>query len=130
MHFFEKLFIHSLVFFFSLLVALSFFSFFTSKKEGLENNKEKEKESTGYKDYDTDSSDNALILAQKNAGNIMVLRQKIDEQDGMGLRLDNLEATVENQQSQLDALVQQQAQYAQDISASEPVSITGTDETE
>lgn len=126
MHFFEKLFIHSLVFFFSLLVALSFFSFFTSKKEGLEN----EKESTGYKDYDTNSSDNALILAQKNAGNIMVLREKIDEQDGMGLRLDNLEATVENQQSQLDALVQQQAQYAQDISASEPVSITGTDETE
>jgi hypothetical protein len=35
---------------------------------------------------------------------------------------------VDNQQDQINGLVEQQAQYAEDISASEPVEITGMNE--
>ena len=89
--------------------------------------KEKENQDNDFKKYDTDSPENALILAQQNAGNIRSLEQKIETQQAFVQRLDNLESTVENQQTQLDGLVEQQAQYAEDISASEPVEITGMD---
>jgi len=127
MYFLKKHLITFLVVFFILLVGDSIYSFFISTKEGMENNNKKDGEKvTGYKDYNTNNPENALILAQQNAGNIESLRQKIKDQEGIGLRLDNLEATVENQQTEINGLVEQQTQYAQDISASEPVDITGT----
>jgi len=133
MYFLEKHLITFLVVFFILLVGDSIYSFFISTKEGMENNNKKDggnkkdgEKVTGYKDYNTNNPENALILAQQNAGNIESLRQKIKDQEGIGLRLDNLEATVENQQTEINGLVEQQTQYAQDISASEPVDITGT----
>ena len=97
-------------------------------REGMENKEDDEKEDDTYQSYNTDSADNALILAQKNAGNIMTLDQKIKSQGDFSARLDNLEAVVDNQQDQINGLVEQQAQYAEDISASEPVEITGMNE--
>ena len=77
------------------------------------------------KPYNTDNPSNALILAQQNAGNILSLQDQMKTIKGMDSRLSNLEATVKNQQDQINGLVEQQAQYAQDISAKEPVEITG-----
>ena len=147
--FIEKHFLSFLIVFFALLVCVSMYSFFKSRIfslcafklcEGMtdavdddanngsevEPTKEEE-EDDDFKKYDTNDPNNALILAQQNAGNIMSLEQKIETQQAFVQRLDNLENTVENQQTQLDGLVEQQAQYAQDISASEPVEITGMD---
>ena len=46
--------------------------FGNSIMEGYENKDE-------YKPYDTNNPDNALILAQQNAGNIIVLKGQMDE---------------------------------------------------
>ncbi len=149
----EKYFLSFLIVFFALLVCVSMYSFFTplhffslcafnlregmtdavdDDDDGTNNGSEveptkEEEDDDDFKKYDTNDPNNALILAQQNAGNIMSLEQKIETQQAFVQRLDDLENTVENQQTQLDGLVEQQAQYAQDISASEPVEITGTD---
>jgi len=80
-----------------------------------------------YKPYNLNDPNNALILAQQNAGNIEVLKGRIDTLDGVNKRVDNLEQSVELMQTQLDGLVQQQANFAQDIAGSTPPEITGTD---
>jgi len=123
-----------LIVFIVLLVCTQIYSFFHSRffnlREGMDDGtetKEDDKEKYDFKKYDTNRPENALILAQQNAGNIMSLEQKIETQQAFVQRLDDLESTVENQQTQLDGPVEQQAQYAEDISASEPVEITGTD---
>jgi hypothetical protein len=129
-------FILFLIVFFILLVGCSLFLKIKSVfscwlvpcREGMENKEDDEKEDDTYQSYDTNSADNALILAQKNAGNIMTLDQKIKSQGDFSARLDKLEDVVDNQQDQINGLVEQQAQYAEDISASEPVEITGMNE--
>jgi hypothetical protein len=147
--FIEKHLLSFLIVFFALLVCASMYSFFRLRifnscafklcegmTDGTEDddtknvtvNEEEKKDGDDFKKYDTNDPNNALILAQQNAGNIMSLEQKIETQQAFVQRLDNLENTVENQQTQLDGLVEQQAQYAQDISASEPVEITGINE--
>jgi hypothetical protein len=73
--------------------------------EGLENS------STEYKDYNTDDPNNpnsSLILSQQNAGNIEVLKDSM--------------------QTQIDALVQQQADYATDLAGDTPAEVTGLEE--
>jgi len=81
-----------------------------------------------YKDYDTSNPDNVMILAQQNAGNIISLKQQLKDQFGITDRVVKLESDMLQQQEQINGLVEQQAQYAEDISASEPVEITGMDE--
>ena len=83
------------------------------------------KDDDEIKPYNTDNPSNALILAQQNAGNILSLQDQIKTLKGMDRRLANLEQTVENQQDEINGLVEQQAQYAQDISAKDPVEISG-----
>ena len=130
----EEQFLCFLIVFIALLVCLQIYAYFHLRFfnlcEGMDDGTDdtaKKENGDDFKKYDTDSPENALILAQQNAGNIMSLEQKIETQQAFVQRLDNLESTVENQQTQLDGLVEQQAQYAEDISASEPVEITGTD---
>jgi hypothetical protein len=95
--------------------------------EGLEN----EDTSTTiqeYKPYNLNDPNNSLILAQQNAGNIEVLKGRIDGLDGVKKRVDDIQQTVDSMQTQIDSLVQQQADYAQQIAGSTPPEITGTDE--
>jgi len=94
--------------------------------EGLEN-----ESTTEYKPYNTNDPNNpnsALILAQQNAGNIEVIKGRIDGLDGQKGRLDTIQQNIDSMQTQIDALVQQQADYANDLAGSEPLTITGTDE--
>ena len=135
--FIEKTLLCFLIVFFTMLVCVSMYSSAFKLREGMTDadittstKKDDDNKDNDFKKYDTNDPNNALILAQQNAGNIMSLEQKIETQQAFVQRLDNLESTVENQQTQLDGLVEQQAQYAQDISANEPVEITGANEEE
>ena len=83
--------------------------------EGLENT---------YKPYDPNDS---LILSQQNAGNIEVLKGRIDSFDGVKESVDNMQQSINSMQTQIDGLVEQQANYAQEMAGSTPPDITGTD---
>jgi hypothetical protein len=98
--------------------------------EGLENadtttSTTSEKE---YKPYNLNDPNNSLILAQQNAGNIEVLKGRIDSFDGVKQRVDNMQQSIDLMQTQIDGLVQQQADYAQELAGSSPPDITGTDQ--
>jgi methyl-accepting chemotaxis protein len=87
--------------------------------EGLENN------DTTYKPYTIDQS-NSLILSQQNAGNIEVLKGRINSLDGVKQSIADINQSINSMQTQIDGLVEQQANYAQEIAGSTPVDITGT----
>ena len=85
----------------------------------------------GLENETTTDSNNALIMSQQNAGNIEVLKGRVDELDGAkGLksRVDNMQQNIDSMQTQIDGLVQQQADYANDLAGDQPVEITGTEE--
>lgn len=117
-----------IVLFTILIVHQVFLTFFVSNSlvEGLENN---ETSSTNeYQPYNVNDPNNALILSQQNAGNIEVLKGRIDGFDGVKEKVDNMQQSINSMQVQIDSLVQQQADYAQEIAGSEPVEVTGTEE--
>ena len=116
-----------IVFFVSLLVYQIYLEYFTNNNklvEGLENSSETNKDE--YKPYNLNEPNNALILAQQNAGNIEVLRGRIDGLDGVKKQVDELKQNVDMMQTQIDGLVQQQADYAQELAGNQPVEVTGT----
>ena len=79
-----------------------------------------------YKPYNPNDPNNTLILAQQNAGNIEFIKGRIDGLDGVKTRVDTMQKNINSMQTQIDALVQQQANYANDLAGSQPVTITGT----
>jgi hypothetical protein len=105
--------------------------FFTFKKdnlqEGLENNTTTGTESGDYKPYNKDDPNNALILAQQNAGNIEVLNGRMNKIDGIKETVDTLQQSMSSMQVQIDGLVQQQGDYAKDVMGTAP-SMEGTEE--
>jgi hypothetical protein len=121
--------IYVLIILFTILILYqAFLAFFMSNSlvEGLENN---ESNSTNeYQPYNVNDPNNALILSQQNAGNIEVLKGRIDGFDGVKEKVDNMQQSINSMQIQIEGLVQQQADYAQEIAGSEPVEITGTEE--
>jgi uncharacterized protein YoxC len=99
--------------------------------EGLENADTTTSSTTSekeYKPYNLNDPNNSLILAQQNAGNIEVLKGRIDSFDGVKQRVDNMQQSIDLMQTQIDGLVQQQADYAQELAGSTPPDITGTDQ--
>lgn len=90
--------------------------------EGLENT------TTGeYQPYNKDDPNNALILAQQNAGNIEVLNGRVTKLDGIKERVDTIQENIDSMQTQIDALVQQQADYAKDVMGDKPPPVEGTE---
>ena len=96
--------------------------------EGLENGDTTSASTQEYKPYNLNDPNNSLILAQQNAGNIEVLKGRIDGLDGVKKRVDYMQQSIDLMQTQIDGLVQQQADYAQEIAGSTPPEVTGTDE--
>jgi hypothetical protein len=84
--------------------------------------------SAEYKPYNLNDPNNALILSQQNAGNIEVLRGQVDDLKKIKSTVDTLQQNVDQMQTQIDGLVQQQADYAQEIAGSTPPTITGTEQ--
>lgn len=99
--------------------------------EGLENQNTvatKTDTTTKYKPYNLNDPNNSLILAQQNAGNIEVLKGRINGLDGIKQQMNDIQQSVNSMQTQIDGLVQQQAEYAQEIAGSSPPNISGTEE--
>lgn len=91
--------------------------------EGLDNN-------VSYTDYESNNtSQNALILAQQNAGNISFLKQQVDTLLGLVTQVDTLTNDVSILTSQVNDLGTQIASYGTAIAGSEPLAVTGTDYT-
>jgi len=96
--------------------------------EGLENEEETSPTTQEYKPYNLNDPNNSLILPQQNAGNIEVLRGRIDTLDGVKKKVDDIQQSISSMQVQIDTLVQQQAEYAQELAGTTPPTVTGTDE--
>ena len=101
-----------------LIVYQIFLAYFTDNIiEGLTNNE--------YKPYDTNNPNNALILAQQNAGNISFLKQQIDELNGLNNEVQDISGNVITLQQQVSQLVASQQQYATQLTGGSPPNITG-----
>jgi len=108
-----------LIGFFIFLIGYQLFLFTFKRVEGLENG--------DYKSYNKDDPNNALILAQQNAGNIEVLNGRVTKLDGVKERVDTLQQNIDSMQTQIDGLVQQQADYAKDVMGDKGPPIEGTE---
>ncbi len=97
--------------------------------EGLENeNGNGQSTATSeYQPYNVSNPNNSLILAQQNAGNIEVLKEKIDALNGVNAKVDRMQENIDLMQSQINGLVQQQSEYGQQLAGSTPPTITGTE---
>ncbi len=122
--------IYILIFLFTILLVYQLYlNLFTNNlKEGLEN--EQPPEQKEYQPYNLNDPNNSLILAQQNAGNIQVLKGRIDEFDGVNEKINTMQQNINSMQIQIDGLVQQQADYAAEIAGSTPPTVTGTEEEE
>ena len=97
--------------------------------EGLETQTQKgTTASTEYQPYNLSDPNSSLILSQQNAGNIEVLRGRIDRLDGVKERVDTMQQNIDSMQVQIDQLVQQQADYAQELAGDTPPEVTGTED--
>jgi hypothetical protein len=107
--------INILILFFSFLIIyqilLAYFG--DSVVEGL----------TKYKPY---GDKDALILAQQNAGNIIVLKEKIDLLTDLKQEFQDLSSNYSGLQSQVNSLVQAQNDYTNQMTGGSEVQITGT----
>jgi len=87
--------------------------------EGLENQ---------YQPYDTNNPNNALILAQQNAGNITFLKQRLDTLTGINQQIQDLSGNVQSLQTQVNGLVQAQQDYANQMTGGTAPEVTGATE--
>ena len=119
--------VNLLIIFFIILILYQIFlaHFKNSIMEGYEN-----KDNKDYKSYDTNNPDNALILAQQNAGNIEVLKGQLDNMLGINQQVQDLSGNIVTLQQQMDDLVQAQNDYANDLTGGVEPEITGTGEEE
>ena len=120
--------IYVLIIIFMLLIAYQIFLSFNTNTliEGLENTNTNTN-TQAYQPYNVGDPNNALILAQQNAGNIIVLKDRVDALDGVKNSVDDMQQNINSMQVQINSLVQQQSDYAQDLAGNTPPEITGTE---
>jgi hypothetical protein len=112
--------VNVLILFFAFLIMYQLF-LASNIIEGLE---------TQYKPYDTNNPDNALILAQQNAGNISYIKDRLDSMQEMYDEVQDLSGNVQSLQTQVNGLVQAQQDYANQMTGGTAPEITGTTEPE
>ena len=113
-----------IIFFIVLIIYQIFLAYFNNIiTEGYENKDE-------YKQYDTNNPENALILAQQNAGNIIVIKGQLDNMLGINQQVQDLSGNVANLQQQVTDLVQAQNDYANQMTGGTEPEISGTTEEE
>jgi hypothetical protein len=125
-----------LILFFILLISLQLFLAFSNNTilEGLETTSQSDSSqsdtsqsntSQQYQPYDTNNPNNALILAQQNAGNIQVLKQQITDLSSLKTQVQTNTSNVASLQKQVNGMVGAQQQYAQNMTSKTPPTITG-----
>jgi len=108
-----------LIILFVIIISYQLFLAHVGVTEGLEN----------YKEYDTNDPNNAMILAQQNAGNIEVLKTNFDGLSGLKQIVTDMSGNITNLQTQVDGLVQAQQDYISQSGLTEPPTITGAEDT-
>ena len=78
-----------------------------------------------YKEYDTNNPNNALILAQQNAGNIALLKSRADQLENIYKEVRDISLNVVQLNSQMRELSMQQAKAANNLVGNSPPTITG-----
>ena len=84
-------------------------------------------ESNGYSNYNTNNPDNALILAQQNAGNISYLKEQVDELSKMNTTVNELKEENKLLNTQIQDIVEQQSKFAEEMAGNTPPEVTGAD---
>jgi hypothetical protein len=82
-----------------------------------------------YQQYDKNNPNNALILAQQNAGNIEYLKSRLDNVQGVVQQFQDLSGNVTSLQRQVNGLVQAQTDYANQMTGGTVPEITGATDT-
>jgi len=111
--------VNILIVFFIFLILYQIF-LATKMIEGMDNNQ--------YKPYDTNNPNNALILAQQNAGNIEYLKERINLVQGLEQQIQDLSGNVQSLQTQVVGLLQSQQDYANQMTGGIAPEISGTTE--
>jgi hypothetical protein len=111
--------INLLILFFIVLIFYQIFLAYVENNiiEGLTNQE--------YQPYDTNDPNNALILAQQNAGNISVLKQQLDELNGLNKEVQDISGNVVELQSQVTQMVAAQQNYSTQMTGGTAPNITG-----
>jgi hypothetical protein len=109
--------INTLILFFIILVGYQLI-LASHVIEGLENNDD-------FKPYDMNNPNNALILAQQNAGNINFLKKRIDSVQGLNQQVQDLSGNVTALQDQVNGLITAQKDYSSQMLGDTPPDITG-----
>jgi hypothetical protein len=111
-----------LIIFFTSIILYKFILFIGKSLnviEGMENE---------YQEY---NSNDPMILAQQNAGNIEYLKSRMTDVESIKGDVDTMKQDMKTMQIQIDGLVQQQADMASELTGGgEPVEVDGLDEEE
>jgi len=110
-----SLLISFLIILFGIIISCQLFLAHVGVTEGMD----------GYKEYDTNDPNNAMILAQQNAGNIEVLKGRMDGLSELKQVITDMSGNITNLQTQVDGLVQSQQDYISQSGVTEPPTITG-----
>jgi uncharacterized protein YoxC len=120
--------IHILILFFIILIGYQII-LANHVIEGLDNanntSSSTNSSNASYNPYDTNNPNNALILAQQNAGNIDYLKQRFDSIQGVFQQVQDLSGNVATLQDQVNGLVSAQQQYATQMTGGTAPEISG-----
>jgi len=119
--------VNILIIFFIFLIIYQIFSVkMDYTLEGMTSDTTPQPSSQQYQPYDTNNSNNVMILAQQNAGNIQVLKQQVDSVLGLNRQVQDLSGNLSSLAEQVYNMVQAQQQLAQSSLPSSTPVITGT----
>jgi hypothetical protein len=112
--------INLLIIFFIILIIYQIFLAYANKSliEGLTNGQ--------YQPYDMNNPQNALILAQQNAGNISFLKEKLDDLLGLNKEVQDISGNVITLQEQVAQMMAAQQSYSTQMTGGQTPNITGT----
>ena len=116
--------IYSLIIFFTCLIGYQIFLALTPNiVEGMVPKPKSDATST-YKEYNMNDPNNALILGQQTAGNIEVLKGRIDKLVGVDAKVNTMQQNMNSMQVQMDTLVEQQSTLATELAGDKPIDVT------
>jgi TolA-binding protein len=111
--------INLLILFFIVLIFYQIFLAYLENNiiEGLDNQQ--------YESYDTNNPNNALILAQQNAGNISFLKEQLDDLNGLNQEVQDISGNLIALQDQVLQIVSAQQNYSTQMTGGSVPDITG-----
>lgn len=117
--------VNVLIVFFAILIIYQIFLANLKVKEGFDPTASSTSQPGQYQGYNTNDPNNAMILAQQNAGNIQVLKQQMDGLNNLNQEVQTITTNVASLQSQVTTIAQAQQQYTSQLAASPTPQITG-----